>query len=57
MPVYGEQGAFFDDTPYRETPVQTEAEVTHAEELAAETAAMDRYDRGRSFGQDVLQLI
>lgn len=56
MGRYGEQGAFFDDAPYRvEVPADVQAELAELDEREAER--METFERERNFGQGVLETI
>jgi hypothetical protein len=54
MGNYGEQGAFFDETPYRveAEPADTQPELAELDRLEAES--MEAFERRRNFGQGVL---
>lgn len=57
MAFYGEQGAFFDETPYRVEVASADIQPELAELDELEAERMAAYDQERLFGKGVLETI
>ncbi|GEM_PF-3034665 len=56
MARFGEQGAFFDEAPYRvEVPADIQPELAELDRLEAER--MEAFEQARNFGQGVLETV